>query len=163
MFVFDARKQQGIVNFMKNYLSPSNPGLVIIEDRTVNALDRSYRFYEINGMLSRAIGSQSFFGVTTSEYPNYNKGAFDKYYTSHYNASSYKRSPNSTTQVLLVDSSFPLKSLMPLDVRACLIPISSGAIEIDAASLSCPAGSWVQLSSLDSPKNLRNSNRSKAG
>ena len=73
LFYADKQKQKSIQRFMETAFVKSKPGLVVIDDRTVNVLNRTYRFYEINGMLARATKTQSFFGIIPEQLAGYKK------------------------------------------------------------------------------------------
>lgn len=146
LFRADALKQQAIQQFMANALDASKPGLVVVEDRTANALRRTYRFYEINGMLTRAVKAQSFFGVLPSEIDDYRVGKYDKYFSAHYNAAAHQREPMADVSVILIDSLSPFKQIYPFGLRACLVGVPfSSSLPLALSRLDCHPKGWVWL------------------
>lgn len=120
-FYADSRKQQSVQRFMAGALRADSPRLVVIVDKTNNALRRTYRFYEINGMLARATGDQSFFGIQSSDINSYLNGKLDKYFTGYYLASSHRRDDNSKATFIILNSSFPWKYFFPSSSHACIV------------------------------------------
>ena len=52
--------------------------LILFDDNTKNAISRSYRYYEWNGLINRAFpNDNSKFGIYQSQYESYKKGNFD--------------------------------------------------------------------------------------
>lgn len=146
LFCADALKQQAIQRLMANTLDPSRPGLVIIEDKTANALRRDYRFYEINGMLARAVNSQSFFGVPATGILNYRQGKYDQYFSAPYNASAHRRRPEAGTSVILIDSLSRLKNIYPFEIRACVVNIPfPSSLAVVPSMLNCSSDGWARL------------------
>jgi len=146
LFRADALKQQAIQRFMANTLDPKKPGLVLIEDKTANALMRTYRFYEVNGMLSRAVNAQSFFGVPYMEIVDYRQGKYDQYFSPHYNAAAHRRKPYAATSVILIDSLSRLKTIYPFGIRACVVEIPfPSSLSVAPSRLDCPSERWARL------------------
>ncbi len=146
LFRADALKQEAVQRFMANALDSSKPGLVVLDDSTKNALDRKYRFYELNGMLSRSLGHQKSFGVLDHLAYPYTYGYFDKYFTREYNAANHDRRSDQAIDVVMLDSDSYWKNLLPLELKVCHLQLQYNEISSEnRAPFSCPTNSWKSL------------------
>lgn len=101
-FYADWQKQLLIIEKFKNDSVVSKANLVIIEDHTksINAIGRTYRFYEWNGMLARALGDQRRFAVEPKDSSSYTEGELDKYFNAQYKAGEHVRNASETVAVV---------------------------------------------------------------
>jgi hypothetical protein len=93
-FFFDWQKQQQLISIFAKTPEIKNGCLIVIDDRTIamNAINRSYRFYEWNGIFEVAFGDQKRFGISKQQLPGYLSGEYkDNLFTSNYKAASFKR------------------------------------------------------------------------
>ena len=92
-FFIDWNKQKALIELFSNNSVIKNSKLVIITDETnhLNAIKRSYRFYEWNGLLEQAYGNQNHFVITPEDTKKYQEGGFDKYFSSYYKANGHQR------------------------------------------------------------------------
>jgi hypothetical protein len=104
---FDWQKQQLLMQFIANSDEIKKSSLVLIDDKTKNALNRTYRFYEWNGIMKNALHNEKHFGIDVSEIDIYNSGYFDKYFTAYYAAAEHVR--NSRNAVILIIEKNKLK------------------------------------------------------
>jgi hypothetical protein len=91
-FFFDWQKQQQLISIFAKTPQIKNGSLIIIDDRTMamNAIDRSYRFYEWNGIFEAAFGDQKHFGIQKAELSGYLSGIYKaNVFTKSYKAASF--------------------------------------------------------------------------
>ncbi len=93
-FFIDWNKQKQIVSFLSRSEDVKSADLIVFEDKEKNALSRTYRFYEWNGLLKLATGDESKFGICWDEYFKYASGEYDQYFNKHYIAEKHRRSIN---------------------------------------------------------------------
>ena len=99
----DNQKQQALIEFVRHSSAIKQAPLVIVDDKTTNALNRLYRTYEWSGMLKLALGDQSHYGLYLSEVPNYDAGEFDTQFSAHYNAATHVRKEHTNRVILSVE------------------------------------------------------------
>lgn len=101
-FFIDWEKQKQIVELLRKNPVLEEATLIIYEDTTeqYNAIDRTYRFYEWNGMMAEAFDDQSRFGISRGELHRYKSGGFDHYFTPAYKAASHQRSEAPITAIV---------------------------------------------------------------
>lgn len=86
----DWNKQQSIIKFISNSEVVKKSSLIIFHDETENALFRSYRFYEWNGIINRALpGEFTRFGINEASINDYKNGSLDGQFTRFYNTRKY--------------------------------------------------------------------------
>ena len=68
--ISDNIKQYQIVEILKNKIDIQDSDFIIFDDKTKNALNRKYRFYEWNGLLQKAYPEDSKIGLNKSETRN---------------------------------------------------------------------------------------------
>lgn len=92
-FYLDWKKQEQLVRLFSNSNKLKDAGLVVFRDETtdLNAIGRTYRPYEWNGLMVLSFGDESRFGVLDSELLTYCKGGYDKYFVAHYKAKDHER------------------------------------------------------------------------
>jgi hypothetical protein len=92
-FFIDWQKQQQLIQLFSANPEIKNTSLIVIDDRTVNmnAIGRSYRFYEWNGIFELAFGDEKRFGITERELPHYLAGKYDNNLNAYYKAGSFKK------------------------------------------------------------------------
>ena len=91
-FFFDWQKQQQLISIFAKTPQIKNGSLIIIDDKTkaMNAIDRSYRFYEWNGIFEAAFGDQKHFGIQKEELSRYLSGEYKaNVFTNSYKAASF--------------------------------------------------------------------------
>jgi hypothetical protein len=77
-FYNDSIKQKELVSFLKESKEVQNSSLIIFDDKSANAIFRSYRFYEWNGLLHLAYPEDfSKFGINLAELNSYDSGSYD--------------------------------------------------------------------------------------
>ncbi|MGY2398107.1 hypothetical protein [Pseudomonas sp. SDO5271_S396] len=93
-FYADWQKQLFIIEKIKNDPIIKSANFLIIEDHTksANAINRTYRFYEWNGMLVHALGDEQRFAVEPKALKQYVSGDLDMYFDSKYKAGAHRRS-----------------------------------------------------------------------
>jgi hypothetical protein len=120
-FFSDSRKQRSIQELFQSSLDDNSPRLIVLVDRSQNALRRKYRFYEINGMLAKSTGNENSFGILASDVPAYSRGEFDKYFTNYYLASGHRREPKPQAAFIIINPSTPFNPLSPSSSSLCII------------------------------------------
>jgi hypothetical protein len=105
-FYIDWQKQLFIIENFKNDPILKKASFVIVQDRTkdLNAIERSYRFYEWNGMLARAIGNEKRFATEPYEVKRYADGEFDQRFHAQYKASEHQRTATENVALVELDS-----------------------------------------------------------
>lgn len=108
-FYNDWQKQLFLIEKFKHDPAISKANFVILEDRTkeLNAIERSYRGYEINGMLMRAVGDERRFSAEPENVIQYAKGDFDKYFHPQYKAGQHVRSADEPVALVEIDFKNP--------------------------------------------------------
>lgn len=90
---FDWEKQKQLIKLFSNEPLIEAANLILVDDQTDdNALYRTYRFYEWNGLLEMAFGDQKRFALNISDtnlYRNFESSIF----TEHYKAKLHTRNP----------------------------------------------------------------------
>ena len=101
-FYIDWQKQLFIIDKFKNDPVIAHADLVIIKDDTkkFDAMGRTYRYYEWNGMLVRALGNDRRFAVELEDVSQYKQGKFDIVFHSHYKAGEHVRSAGESVAVV---------------------------------------------------------------
>jgi len=103
-FFVDWQKQKQIIHLFSINPALKDARLIIINDQStdLNAIGRTYRFYEWNGLLELAFGDQKRFGINKAELPNYlNGGYINEFFTARYKASDFNQ--DSGAPVTLVE------------------------------------------------------------
>lgn len=93
--LLDWNKQKQIVALLASTDKIEKGAVVIFSDQTkeINALSRTYRFYEWNGIMKYTYGDESRFGINNDEYVNeYFEGVLDQYFDPLYAAGGHQRS-----------------------------------------------------------------------
>ncbi len=87
----DWQKQRQIVAFFAGNEKLAGSGLILIDDRSegLNAIKRTYRFYEWNGLLELAYGNERHFAIRPSELKDYRQGNYDRYISAMYKAGDF--------------------------------------------------------------------------
>lgn len=90
---FDWKKQESLVRLLSENEAIRGARLVAIDDETtdLNVLNRTYRFYEWNGLMEKAFGDQTRFAVSRSDVEPYFQGRFDRYFEAHYKSGQHVR------------------------------------------------------------------------
>jgi hypothetical protein len=78
----DWDKQKQIMTLLSQSSEVKAADIVIFQDNTaeLNALDRKYRFYEWNGLMSEAFGDERRLGLSPVEFEKFRVGQFAKYW-----------------------------------------------------------------------------------
>jgi hypothetical protein len=100
----DWNKQKQIMAIMHSSNEVRNASAIVFHDHTMNrnALNRTYRDYEWNGMMKRVYGDERRYGMNDGiAHLEYTSGRSDRFFTLSYNAGTHKR--DSTNQVTNVD------------------------------------------------------------
>ncbi|WP_128355692.1 hypothetical protein [Pollutimonas thiosulfatoxidans] len=102
-YFIDWNKQKALVAALARNPKIAKATLVIINDRTkyLNARNRTYAFYEWNGIFEQAYGNQGRFVMEPSYLIAYQSGEYDDFFSAHYKAAGFARNGNVST--LLVD------------------------------------------------------------
>lgn len=84
----DWEKQKELINLFSKSSLIKEAKIIIIDDnaKELNALNRSTRFYEWNGMLALAFNDEKRFAFKREELHRFLSGEFDERFTSHYKA-----------------------------------------------------------------------------
>ena len=91
---FDWNKQKEVISLLAESKQIQRAQLVIFDDRTENARNRQYRFYEWNGLLKAAFRDERRFGISVDEFSSYQLGAFDALFVPCRIAREHVRRPN---------------------------------------------------------------------
>lgn len=136
-FYVDWQKQLFIVDKFKNDSVVAKANFVIIEDQTKNldAIGRTHRFYEWNGMLVRAFGDERRFAVEFKDSSRYAQGDFDKYFTAKYKAGEHVRGAGEFVAVVRLD----LKIIDKKNIYSELVP------KIEYRSRLLTPEEWTQI------------------
>jgi hypothetical protein len=94
-FWVDWQKQRTLVELFKRDPEIAMASMIVFVDGTsyLNAIGRHYRFYEWNGLLEEAFGTETRFGVSPLQAKSYVRGSYDAYMQGQYKASGHRRDP----------------------------------------------------------------------
>lgn len=92
-FFVDWQKQSRLMHLFSNNSDIKRAGLVIIQDKTqhLNVFNRTYRFYELNGLMEAVFENEKRFGINQSELNDYLSGSLDRYFVAEYKASTFQK------------------------------------------------------------------------
>lgn len=91
-FYNDSEKQKELVSFLKKSKEVQNSNLIIFDDKSANAIFRSYRFYEWNGLLHTAYPEDfSKFGINLIELNSYDSGSYDTQFKKFHTTINHQR------------------------------------------------------------------------
>ena len=90
-FFVDWKKQKSLVEFITHSKEIQTSSLILFDDKTSNALNRRYRFYEWNGILKLALNNEKNFGIYLTQLDQYNSGKFDADFKAIYSAADQIR------------------------------------------------------------------------
>ena len=91
-FYNDSIKQKELVSFLKESKEVQNSSLIIFDDKSANAIFRSYRFYEWNGLLHTAYPEDfSKFGINLAELNSYDSGSYDTQFKRFHTTINHQR------------------------------------------------------------------------
>lgn len=92
-FYSDWEKQQRLVSLFRNNEKLRDSRLIVFQDESanLNALGRSYRPYEWNGLMVLSFGDESRFGILRHELTAYCDGGYDEFFVPHYKAKDHVR------------------------------------------------------------------------
>lgn len=90
-YAADWAKQKTIIATLQNAKLVQQASLVVFDDTVENARQRTYRFYEWNGILRQAYPDGKQFGVNLAELNTYRSGQYDSYFNSLYVAAGHAR------------------------------------------------------------------------
>ncbi|WP_454841339.1 hypothetical protein [Pseudomonas hormoni] len=101
-FYVDWQKQLFVIEKLKRDPVVAEARFLIIEDRAkeLDAIGRTYRFYEWNGILVLALGDELRFALEPKDIDGYAKGEFDKFFHSLYKAGEHVRSVKQSVAVV---------------------------------------------------------------
>jgi hypothetical protein len=89
-FYFDWQKQKSIIDQLSKLEPAKNASLLVFDDKTKNAIYRTYRTYEWNGLINQAFPEEyNRFGINKWEFEDYKKGAMDKGLNRYYSSGSH--------------------------------------------------------------------------
>lgn len=89
-FYFDWQKQMSIIDQLSKLELAKNASLLVFDDKTKNAINRTYRTYEWNGLINQAFPEEHYrFGINKGEFEDYKKGAMDKGFNRYYSSRSH--------------------------------------------------------------------------
>lgn len=93
MFFKDWNKQKELISIIRKNTNLENKKLIFIIDNTkeYNALSRSYRFYEWNGIFKYAFKNENRFVLNITDVELYKNGVFDEYFNEYGNAKGFKK------------------------------------------------------------------------
>lgn len=130
----DWQKQQQLIQLFHNSPKLEHAGLIVFKDNTLslNALKRTYNFYEWNGMMSIAFGNEKRFGINKSEISNYMTGQYDKYFLSMYKAGLYKKDSTMSQIFVEINLAKPENSYEKIMCRAFpKLTLTASGIDLD--------------------------------
>lgn len=89
----DWNKQVMLIELFRNSPIIKDSKLVIFKDdsKSLNVFSRAYSFYEWNGLMEMAYGTENHFGINSEDLTHYRKGKFDIYFSGRLKASSHIR------------------------------------------------------------------------
>lgn len=92
-FWVDWQKQQVLIELFRRDPAIAKADFIVFVDRTryLNAIARYYRFYEWNGLLVEAFGTEKRFGMNPREARPYAEGRLDPYMKGQYKAGGHRR------------------------------------------------------------------------
>lgn len=102
-FYQDWRKQEELVLLMSQNHQIREASLVIFDDHTKNIQNRTYRFYEWNGLMRLAYGDETRFGLDNKGMEEYFRGGYDKHFNERSIAKDHVRQPNEKSVVVKID------------------------------------------------------------
>ena len=109
MFFKDWNKQKELISLIKTNSFLKDKKLILVKDNTTNynALERTYRFYEWNGIFKFAYKNESRFFLNYSERGLYKNGYFDDYFNEFGNAKNYNKVDLNNATILTIESVEP--------------------------------------------------------
>lgn len=99
----DWSKQKELVTLMSRNERIRGADLIVFDDRTANAGDRKYAFYEWNGLMRTAYGDETRFGLNADGIAEYLQGKLDAYFNENYVAKDHVRRANEKAVIVRVD------------------------------------------------------------
>jgi hypothetical protein len=104
-FFVDWQKQKQLMHFFSNSPDVKRAGLIIFQDnvRYLNVFNRTYRFYELNGLMEASFGNEKRFGIIREELNEYTSGSLDKYFVADYRAGSYRKDSSVPSMLVEID------------------------------------------------------------
>ncbi len=100
----DWQKQRALIAFISHSSALKAPSLILFNDKTSNALNRVYRFYEWNGILKYALHDETHFGINFSQLSEYESGQFDRFFASAQSASQHVRSKDNPCFIVTIEA-----------------------------------------------------------
>ena len=99
----DWSKQKELVTLMSRNDRIRDAALIVFDDRTANAGDRKYAFYEWNGLMRMAYGDETRFGLNAGGTAEYLQGKLDAYFNENYVAKDHVRRLNENSVIVRID------------------------------------------------------------
>jgi hypothetical protein len=101
-FLVDWHKQLAIIEFAESSDIVRGASVIIVRDSAeeLNAIARTYRFYEWNGLFERAYGDQKRFGINLQDVATYKSGQLDRFFSSHYKAHDHRRNESANAALI---------------------------------------------------------------
>lgn len=95
-FYKDWEKQKVLLNLIEKDQSIKSASLIVFDDQTkgLNAIQRTYRFYEWNGLMALALGDETRFGIAPHQIDDYREGQLDRFLNAEHKAGAHHRDTN---------------------------------------------------------------------
>lgn len=103
-YAADWHKQKNILATLRNSTLVEQASLVVIDDNVENARQRTFRFYEWNGLLRQAYPTGKQFGINAIDLPHYRAGRQDIYFSSAHLAEGHVRDASAPAVLVKVRS-----------------------------------------------------------
>ncbi len=131
-FALDWKKQQAIAEFLVADENVQKVELIVFNDksRDLNAIKRTYRFYEWNGLLNFHGENQKRLGINLDQIDAYREGSLDRFFSPLYKAELHNRGalPNAALVTISRDADKPRRpwgnALEGLKFESLIIPVS---------------------------------------
>lgn len=112
-FYVDSNKQYSLIELIKNEHLIESSSIIVFNDQTIslNAINRTYRFYEWNGLLASAYKNEKRFGININDYQKLLNGEYKKdWFTGSYQAGDFPTSTEKHTVVKVNIQELPAPS-----------------------------------------------------
>ena len=104
-YYIDWQKQINLVQMFKLNENIKRADLIIFDDRTTqyNAVNRTYRFYEWNGLLQKAFGDEKRFGMQYGEHDQFLSGQYNHFFAHSYKAGEFSKIKKFNSVLVVID------------------------------------------------------------
>ena len=117
---YDWRKQKLLIDFFSNSDEIQNSDLILFSDQTNNMNNRSYKNYELTGMVKKSFKNEDKFFITPGQLSAYQNGEFDHLFIDYWMSNNHIRKENPSIVRLNIRGTAynPIFNLEHIDISA---------------------------------------------